>query len=75
MNNSCQKCWDDAHLRAAEGGTKTQTDHYIDLLRERRSIPCTPEEQDRHDAELKEILEGIDRWEEEVLKPLMGDMK
>lgn len=31
----CQKCWDDAHLRMMDDPTKTQTDHYLDLIKER----------------------------------------
>uniref|UniRef100_A0A6M3LIL9 Uncharacterized protein n=1 Tax=viral metagenome TaxID=1070528 RepID=A0A6M3LIL9_9ZZZZ len=42
---SCEKCWEDAYLRWMEHPEKDRTDHYKDLLRERTSNPCSPEEQ------------------------------
>lgn len=41
----CEKCWSDAYGRAMAHTSKTQTDHYCDLLRERKDNPCTPEQQ------------------------------
>lgn len=41
----CDKCWDDAHLRAQGDTGKDQYAHYVDLMDERRESPCTPEEQ------------------------------
>ena len=40
----CQKCWDDAHLRMQGDSSKSQYDHYVDLMDERRDNPCTPEQ-------------------------------
>jgi len=40
----CEKCWSDAGMRTALCGG-SQTDHYHDLLKERRNDPCSPEEQ------------------------------
>jgi len=40
----CQKCWDDAHLRMINRGG-TQTQHYCQLLTERKLHPCNKEEQ------------------------------
>lgn len=31
----CKKCWDDAHMRVLSDTSKSQTEHYLDLLEER----------------------------------------
>lgn len=41
----CDKCWRDAYSRMISDPSKTQTDHYLDLLDERADNPCTKEEQ------------------------------
>jgi hypothetical protein len=41
---ACEKCWADAYLRSIIEG-RTQTEHYRELLEERKENPCTPEEQ------------------------------
>ena len=41
----CEKCWSDAGRRVHENPSKSRTDHYMDLLEERKDNPCTPEEQ------------------------------
>ena len=40
----CEKCWGDAYMRYRDKGG-TQTDHYNDLIKERKDNPCTPKEQ------------------------------
>jgi hypothetical protein len=42
---TCEKCWDDAYSRSWGGSEKTQSEHYQDLLEERKGNPCSPEEQ------------------------------
>ena len=42
---SCEKCWDDAARRAFENPEKLLSEHYHDLIAERKDNPCTPEEQ------------------------------
>lgn len=46
INMICEKCWADAHMRSVNNPEKTQSDHYIDLLQERKSKPCQPEKLD-----------------------------
>lgn len=41
----CEKCWSDAYNRMLSFPSKSQTDHYFDLLKERKDIPCTEKEQ------------------------------
>ena len=41
----CDKCWDDAGLRTQGDSSKSQYDHYVELMDERREDPCTPEQQ------------------------------
>lgn len=44
---ACEKCWGDAYFRwySMMDVRKSQSDHYRDLLEERKENPCTPEEQ------------------------------
>lgn len=42
---SCEKCWDDAFMRSWTEPIKSQTEHYHDLIEERKDNPCSPEEQ------------------------------
>ena len=43
---TCEKCWGDAYKRMRfEDPSKTQSEHYRDLLAERVLNPCTKEEQ------------------------------
>lgn len=43
--SACEKCWGDAYSRMMCQPEKSQTEHYRDLLNERKDNPCTPEEQ------------------------------
>jgi hypothetical protein len=36
----CEKCWTDAYSRAMGDFSKTQTEHYCDLIEERKDSPC-----------------------------------
>lgn len=44
---SCEKCWGDAYIKALHNPTRSQAEHYSDLIKERN---CTPEEQAGEDA-------------------------
>ena len=48
---SCEKCWGDSYLRALTS-FKDQSECYHDLIQERNSKPCTPEEQAGSDASI-----------------------
>jgi hypothetical protein len=37
---SCEKCWSDAYLRWMSDPSKTQAEHYKDLIDERQDNPC-----------------------------------
>jgi hypothetical protein len=41
---ACEKCWSDAYMRSRWNG-KSQSDNYQDLLQERRTNPCSKEQQ------------------------------
>ena len=41
---ACEKCWGDAYKRSMVDG-RAQSDHYLELLEERRATPCTVDEQ------------------------------
>jgi len=41
----CEKCWGDAYLRMINDLSKSQTEHYEDLLIERDCNPCSEKEQ------------------------------
>jgi hypothetical protein len=43
--SACEKCWGDAHMRAMCHPSKSQAEHYHDLLEERKNKPCSPHEQ------------------------------
>jgi hypothetical protein len=47
---SCEKCWGDAYTRSHTDISKSQAEHYSDLIRERKDNQCTPEEQAGSDA-------------------------
>jgi len=47
---SCEKCWGDAYTRTHTNPMKSQTEHYQELINERKDNPCTPEQQAGHDA-------------------------
>jgi len=51
---SCEKCWGDAYTRTHTNPTKSQAEHYQDLINERKENPCTPEQQAGHDATICE---------------------
>lgn len=48
---SCEKCWGDAYMRTHTDPSKTQAEHYSNLIEERKNNPCTPEEQAGVDAD------------------------
>ena len=39
---ACEKCWNDAFRRAMTDG-RSQADHYLELLAERKDTPCGPQ--------------------------------
>ena len=41
----CEKCWGDAYRRHVADPSKSQAEHYQDLLAERILKPCTKKEQ------------------------------
>lgn len=41
----CEKCWGDAYMRTLSDPVKTQSDHYRELLEERKDKPCTEAQQ------------------------------
>jgi len=47
---SCEKCWNDAYYRMHTDRMKSQSEHYFDLIKERKDNPCTPEQQAGNDA-------------------------
>lgn len=47
---SCEKCWSDAYMMKYSDPMKGQTEHYQDLIEERKDNPCTPEQQAGEDA-------------------------
>jgi hypothetical protein len=51
---ACEKCWGDAFMRLLYNCTKTQGEHYRDLLEERKHTPCTRAEQEGQFATQKE---------------------
>ena len=42
---ACEKCWGDAYMRWMSDPSKTQAEHYTDLLQERKDQHCTMAEQ------------------------------
>ena len=42
---ACEKCWGDAYMRWMSDPSKTQAEHYRDLLDERKDSPCSEDEQ------------------------------
>ena len=47
---ACEKCWLDAQRRAISNPHKSITQHYYDLLEERKDNPCK-EESDKRETE------------------------
>ena len=43
--STCEKCWADAYGRTTNNPSKSQTEHYHDLMQERKDNPCSPREQ------------------------------
>ncbi len=43
----CEKCWSDAYLRMLDHPSKSQAEHYKDIVaeREKDGSPCSPQEQ------------------------------
>jgi len=42
---SCEKCWGNAYTRFRLDPSKSQAEHYHDLIKERNGNLCSPEEQ------------------------------
>jgi hypothetical protein len=56
---ACEKCWGDAYIRHMNNPQKSQAEHYVDLLEERRHAPCTPEqERGQFGKEISEADDG-----------------
>lgn len=52
---ACEKCWGDAYNRMRfVDPTRSQSDHYRDLLEERKDNPCTLAEQAGQEEESSE---------------------
>ena len=49
---SCEKCWGDAYMKTFTNPSKSQAEHYSDLIKEREENPCTPEQQAGEDARI-----------------------
>ena len=45
IGGCCEKCWNDAQSRIYADTSKSKTEHYQDLLKERKNNPCSPKEQ------------------------------
>ena len=55
--SACERCWADAYTRMhTRQDGRSQYEHYVDLLNERRNHPCTEDEQrgERADADRRE---------------------
>jgi len=50
---ACEKCWGDAFIRHMNNPSKTQAEHYTDLLEERAGMHCTKEQQQGQGAKEK----------------------
>lgn len=46
---ACEKCWNDAYVRMIGDPGKSQSEHYNDLLEERKNNPCN-EKENRNNA-------------------------
>lgn len=53
---ACEKCWSDAFRRVAFDPSKSQSEHYRDLLEERRKRPCTLKQQRGEDDHPRDEL-------------------
>jgi hypothetical protein len=42
---ACEKCWNDAYARMLADPSKSQTEHYYDLLKERKDHPCSSDQE------------------------------
>jgi hypothetical protein len=76
----CEKCWADAELRVRSFGG-SQYEHYMDLLTERRSNPCSPEEQEIakkknvHERFIrKAAIVNSERYNRELLIWIIGNL-
>lgn len=60
---ACEKCWGDAYVRSLSDTSKTQYEHYKDLVmeREREGITCVapPHEDKGAEEELEKVVENI----------------
>jgi hypothetical protein len=43
---ACEKCWGDAFVRHLNNPSKSQAEHYVDLLEERKDKHCSKSEQE-----------------------------
>ena len=68
----CETCWADAYSRSLSDTSKTQTDHYNDLLEERKDNPCKPNEQPKSAEEIFPYYDnptddlGIREWNQRM---------
>jgi len=49
--SACEKCWREAGRRVMSDTSKTQTDHYGDIIKEKEGNPCSPQEQSGEEIE------------------------
>lgn len=54
----CEKCWNDAYTRSLSDTNKSQTEHYFDLLEERKDNPCYRQERIDSDIYVKPVYTG-----------------
>lgn len=72
--SQCEKCWGDAYLRWMAEPSKSQAEHYRDLLKERENDPCTPEQQTKARALATKLANDVlkkrliikQRWTEDM---------
>lgn len=50
---ACEKCWNDAYIRMIADSSKSQVEHYYDLLSERKYNPCDEKQQNGNNAPFK----------------------
>ena len=53
----CEKCWTDSKRRARRDPNKTQYNHYLDILKERKENPCALWEQRGEEEPMDSIHE------------------
>lgn len=56
--SACEKCWYDAYVRSRQDVSKSQAEHYTDLIEERKDKPCSETEQTNRCPQCDEPLEN-----------------